>query len=201
MDEKAIFGTIAIVIAFFSYLPYFNDIFTGKTKPHAFSWLVWSLISAIIYFSQISSGGGAGAWVNAFTAIICFIIFIFGLVKGRSNIIFIDWLCLLGSGIAIMLWIITKGPLLSVILVTIIDAFGFFPTFRKSFVHPHQETVITFFLSGIKYVFAIFALQSFSLVTALFPIYLVVANWLFVGMVLVRKKKLRKQLLLVNRDS
>ena len=192
MSYKEVLGVIATAIAFVSYIPYFRDIFANKTKPHAFSWLVWSFLTAIAFFGQLTGGGGAGAWVNGFTAIVCFIIFIFGISKGRKNIVFIDWLSLAGAGVAIFFWFITKGPLLSIILITIIDALGFFPTFRKSITNPHEETVSTYFLSGLKYVFALFALDTVSVVTALFPFYLVFANWAFVVMVLARKKHLTR---------
>jgi len=190
MNYKEILGGIAVVIAFISYVPYIRDIFNNKTKPHAFSWLVYSVMTGIAFFGQIVGGGGAGAWVNGLTAIVCFVIFIFGLLKGRANIVFIDWISLLGAVVALIFWFITKGPLLSVILVTIIDALGFFPTFRKSFHKPHEETLITYFLSALKYVFALFALDTFSVVTALFPLYLVFANSAFFIMALIRKRQL-----------
>ena len=190
MNYKEILGGIAVVIAFISYVPYIRDIFNNKTKPHAFSWLVYSVMTGIAFFGQIVGGGGAGAWVNGLTAIVCFVIFIFGLLKGRANIVFIDWISLLGAVVALIFWFITKGPLLSVILVTIIDALGFFPTFRKSFHKPHEETLITYFLSALKYVFALFALDIFSVVTALFPLYLVFANSAFFIMALIRKRQL-----------
>src|SRR6185437_1900212 len=190
MNYKEILGGIAVVIAFISYVPYIRDIFNNKTKPHAFSWLVYSVMTSIAFFGQIVGGGGAGAWVNGLTAIVCFVIFIFGLLKGRANIVFIDWISLLGAVVALIFWFITKGPLLSVILVTIIDALGFFPTFRKSFHKPHEETLITYFLSALKYVFALFALDIFSVVTALFPLYLVFANSAFFIMALIRKRQL-----------
>lgn len=190
MSYKEALGIIAVIIAVVSYVPYIRDILNGKTKPHAFSWLVYSVMTGIAFFGQVVGGGGAGAWVNGLTAVVCFIIFIFGLIKGRANIVFIDWISLLGAVVALIFWLITKGPLISVILVTIIDALGFFPTFRKSFHKPHEETLITYFLSSLKYVFALFALDTFSVVTALFPLYLVVANFAFLIMALVRKKQL-----------
>ena len=190
MNYKEILGILAIVISIISYIQYFRDVFANKTKPHAFSWLVWSLLTGIAFFGQVAGGAGAGAWVNGFSTVLCFAVFILGLIKGRSNIVFIDWVSLAGAGIAILIWVITKGPLLSVVLATVIDALGFFPTFRKSYHKPHEETTIAYFLGGLKYVFAFFALDTISLVTALFPVYLIFANWAFVAMVLLRKKKM-----------
>src|SRR3990167_9255905 len=125
-------GILATLIAIYAYIPYFRNIFRGKTKPHAFSWFVWFLLTAIAFFAQVSDNAGPGAWVTGFTAVICFVIFIFGLKRGEKDIVWIDWLSLVGALLALGLWAITNEPLLSVILITLIDALGFVPTFRKS---------------------------------------------------------------------
>lgn len=190
MDYKDVLGAIAVIIAFVSYVPYFKDIFANKTKPHAFSWLIWGVLTGIAFFGQVAGGAGPGAWVTGFTAVICFIIFVFGLTKGKNNIVFIDWLSLIGAGIALLLWFITKGPLLSVIIITIIDALAFFPTFRKSFNKPREETAVTYFLSGLKFLLSIIALDNISVITALYPLSLVLMNWAFVAMLYVRRKQI-----------
>ena len=172
-EYKMILGTIAILIALAGYVPYFRDIFAGKTKPHAFSWLVWALLTGIAFFGQIFDRGGAGAWVTGFTAIVSFVIFFLALQRGEKNITLSDKWSLGGAGVALVLWYFTNSPLGSVILITIIDALGFYPTFRKSYHKPHEETMLTFFLSGLKFVIAILALQHYSVVTYLYPASLV----------------------------
>lgn len=189
MDYKQLLGILATIIAFIGYVPYFKDIFAGRTKPHAFSWFIWGSLTAIAFFGQVFDNGGPGAWVTGFTAIICFIISFLGLKKGEKNITFIDWMSLIGACIALIFWVITKGPLLSVILITIIDALGFIPTFRKSFTKPREETISTYVLSGLKFIIGILALNNFSIVTALYPFSLVVMNWAFVGMLIIRRKQ------------
>ncbi len=186
---KAILGTIAILIALAAYVPYFRDIFRRKTKPHAFSWLVWASLTGIAFFGQLSDKGGAGAWVTGVSALVSFVIFFLALQKGEKNITTSDKWSLGGAGIALVLWYITSSPLLSVILITLIDALGFYPTFRKSYHKPHEETALTFFLSGLKFVIAIIALQNYSVVTYLYPASLVLMNFIFVGMLMVRRKK------------
>ncbi len=191
MDYKIVLGIIATVIAFIGYIPYFKNIFKGKTKPHAFSWLIWGAMTAIGFAAQISGNAGPGAWVTGFTSVVTFSIFVLALFKGEKNIVLTDWLSLGGAGLSLLLWYITSGPLFSVILIVIIDAFGFFPTFRKAFHKPFEETAITFFLSGLKFVFAVFALENYSIITWLYPLYLIVANWSFVAMLIIRRKTLR----------
>lgn len=189
-EFKTILGAIAVAMALVSYVPYVRDIFLGKTKPHAFSWLVWASLTGIAFFGQVSDDGGAGTWVTGFTALVCLAIFALALTKGENQITISDTLSLAGAIIAGVLWYITKDPLGSVILITIIDAFGFYPTFRKSYYKPNEETSITYSLSGLKFVVALFALENYTIVTWLYPASLVVMNLAFVGMQMVRRKQL-----------
>lgn len=185
---KTALGIIATVIAFYSYIPYFRDIFRGKTKPHAFSWFIWLLLTAIGFLAQISDGGGAGAWATGFTALVAFFIFLTALRHGEKEITKSDWVCLTGALLAIGVWPFTDTPLLSVILITLIDALGFIPTFRKAYKKPHEETLQTYALSAIKFAIAIVALSNYSIVTILYPASLVVMNSLFVCMLLTRRR-------------
>lgn len=189
---KTFLGITATLLALYSYIPYFRDIFAGKTKPHALSWFVWFLLTAIAFVAQIKDNGGAGAWVTGFTAIVAFAIFIAAIARGEKNITKSDWLCLVGSFLAMGLWAITDSPLTAVILITVIDALGFAPTFRKAFRRPQEETMITFALSAIKFVIAIAALSNYSTVTVLYPASLVLMNGLFVAMLIIRRKQLGK---------
>lgn len=194
MDSyKTLIGIIAIGIAIISYIPYFRDIFSGKTKPHAFSWLVWGVLNAIVFVGQVSDGDGAGSWVVGFTAAVTLSIFVLSLRFGEKDIKAFDWFCLIGAGVSLLPWLVTNDPLLSVILVTIIDILGFVPTIRKSYNKPHQETLVTYVLSTVKYLLAIVALQNYSWVTVLFPLAMVVVHIFFVALLIIRRNQITPQ--------
>jgi hypothetical protein len=186
---KTALGILATVMAFVSYIPYIRNMLSGKTKPHAFSWLVWGMLTAIAFVGQVSEGAGPGAWVTGFTACVSFFIFVTALRTGEKDIAKSDWLSLVGAGIAMLLWWATSDPLIAVILITVIDALGFFPTFRKSYHKPYEETAITFAISGLKFVVAIIALENLTPTTWLYPASLVLMNGIFVVMLLIRRKQ------------
>lgn len=186
---KTALGILATLMAFFSYIPYIRNMLSGKTKPHAFSWLVWGALTAIAFVGQVSDNAGPGAWVTGFTAMVSFFIFITALRTGEKDISKSDWFSLAGAGLAMLLWWATSNPLTAVILITLIDALGFYPTFRKSYHKPHQETAITFAISGLKFIVAIIALENLTLVTWLYPASLVLMNGIFVIMLLIRRKQ------------
>jgi len=83
---KTALGIIATVMAFVSYIPYIRNMLSGKTKPHAFSWLVWGTLTAIAFVGQVSKGAGPGAWVTGFTACVSFFIFVTALRTGEKDI-------------------------------------------------------------------------------------------------------------------
>ena len=191
MEYKNIFGAVAVAVALVSYVPYFWNIFNGRTKPHAFSWLVWGVLNAIAFAGQLHDKGGAGIWAVGLTAAAMFFIFLLSLQGGEKDIRTFDWLCLSAAGVALIPWLLTNKPLVSVILITVIDALGFLPTVRKSYKKPYQETLTTFLLSTIKYALVIVALQRYTLVTILFPLSLVIMNALFVLMLVTRRRQVK----------
>ena len=185
-------GYITILIALASYSLYFKDIFLNRTKPHAFSWFIWSVLFGIAFLAQLSGNGGPGAWITGFTAVICFIISVVASFKTQEKFKMLDWVCLALALAALILWRYCGNPSLAVLLVTIAYVIGFLPTFRKAYYKPQQETAATFGLNAIKFTIAIFALSSFSVVTWLYPAVLVFVNILFVGMLIERRNALHK---------
>jgi hypothetical protein len=185
---KVALGIIATLIGLISYLPYITDTVAGRTKPHAFSWLIWAILTAIGFAAQVADKAGPGSWITGITAAACFLIFGLGVKYGERNITRFDWGCLIFSLAAIPIWIATATPVYAVILITIIDTVGFLPTYRKAWHKPSEETLVTWIVSTIKFFISLFALNNYSLVTVLYPASLVLMNGLFVVMVLWRKR-------------
>lgn len=189
MDFKILIAGVSIIMTLVGYFFYFKDIFAGKTKPHAFTWLVWASLTAIAFAGQLSDNGGPGAYVTGVTAAVSFIIFGLAVKKGEKDITKSDKLNLLGAAAALALWFVTSDPVWSVILISIVDFLGFMPTIRKSYRKPHEETLIAYVLAGLKFVLAIIALDNYSLVTWLYPASLVFANLFFVILLIVWRKR------------
>src|SRR3989338_8644305 len=192
MDYYLIFGLAAVALSFISYIPYIYHLFKNKTKPHIFSWFLWGLLAGIAFLAQINENAGPGSWVVGFTTAVCFFIAVVSYVKWkRYYITKFDWVCFIAAIFGVVLWIITDNALNAVIVVSVVDALAFVPTFRKTFINPNEETAITFVFSAITMALSLAALENFNLTTALYPASLVFTNILFVLMVLARRKKER----------
>lgn len=188
IDYKTALGLLAAVISIVGYIPYFRDMLADKTKPHAFTWLIWGILNAIAFAGQLHGKGGPGMWAVGITAAALFVIFVFALFKGEKHLKPFDWLCLGGAGVALLLWLATSDPLGSIVLITIIDAFGFLPTVRKAYAKPFQETLVTYQVNTVKYVLIVLALQHYSLITTLFPLAVGVMNGMFALMLISRRQ-------------
>ena len=189
MGTKFILGIIAVIIGLLGYVFYIRGIIKGEVKPHAFTWSVWGVLTSIAFIAQVVEGGGPGAWVTGVTALMSFVFALIGLgASSRAYIVKSDWIFFISALITIPIWLLTGNPLWSVIIITVIDVVAFAPTFRKAFKHPNTENIWTYLLSGIKFIFGIWALESFTLTTVLYPASLIVANGAFVIMVLWRTR-------------
>ena len=190
-DSTVILGLVATLISLIGFILYFKNIFAGKTMPHAFSWLIWAILTGIAFVAQVVEGAGPGAWAMGITSVACFAIFILSLLKGKRQFVLFDWISLVAAFVALFLWWFTKEPTLSIILIALTDGVGFLPTFRKAFYYPYEDTAITFAFEGLKYFISLFALEAITISTWLYPASLVLMNWLFVTFLLIRRKQVK----------
>ncbi len=190
--NKDIFGIISLVLVLASSMPYIISIARGQTKPHLFSWIIWTIPTAIVFAGQAVSQAGAGCWATGLTIVCNVFIVIFAYRYAEKNITKSDWYFFTAGLAAIPLWIITKDPLYSVILVTTIDIMGYGPTLRKSWKAPYEENALSYFLLLPKHIASLFGMQSYSLVNVLFPYAMIVVNGALVVFLLLRRKVLKK---------
>lgn len=185
-----LFGTAGTIIGVVAYIPYVLDTLTGKTKPHAFSWLISSILLFVGFGIQLMSGAGPSTWVLAAEAVPCALLFVLALFKGERDIKPIDWICLLAAFAGIILWIFVHQALLALILVMSVDTLGFVPTVRKAFMKPQEETLVNWFLIAISFGVSLFAIDSFAIESWLYSAFLFVVNVAFTLYLIVRRRQL-----------
>src|SRR5690606_35486997 len=106
---------------------------------------------------------------------------------GEQDITKSDWYSFIGSLLAIVTWALTKNPAAAAILITIIDTLAFYPTFRKSWHKPYEDSTFAFTIATVKFAISLFALENISIATFLYPLSLVVMNGAFVIMLIWRR--------------
>ncbi len=187
-----ILGAIATLIGLYGQVVYVRSIFKGQTKPHLFTWVVWGILGSIGFFAQLHDHAGPGAWALGVTAGFCLLNALLALKYGEPEITRGDKIALAASMTAILPWLMTSDPIGSVILISIIDIVAFYPTFRKSWLKPHEENLTAYNLANLKFGLSLCALHVFTINTTLYPVVIILANGAFVIMCLIRRRQLAK---------
>ena len=189
MDIKLALSFIATGLAIISYVPYIRDMLRGKTKPHAFSWLIWSIIAYIAGTAQLRSGGGFGSMVAFTTGTMALWISYYSLRHRAIAISRGDWVCLILALCSIPLWLVTHDPLLAVITISIVDLIAFWITIRKTYRLPYSENLTQNVLSTLKHILSIAAQRRYNWVTILYPLSLAITTAGFCTMILIRRSQ------------
>lgn len=187
---KQLLATVAIAVTFAMFVPYIRSIRQGRTRPHAFSWIIWALVTFVVFLAQLAGHGGAGAWPIGVSGLITiYIALLAWRAVGDRHITLMDWVFLMVALSALPVWALTADPLSAVILLTCVDLAGFGPTFRSAYLNPHHEPVAFYLLGTLRNGLAIAALQHYSLTTVLFPAAVAASNLVFVAMAVWRRQQ------------
>lgn len=190
---KELLGAAAALLAIAQAIPYIIDIFRGKTKPHLYTYFIWSVVTALAFAGQYVAGGGPGSWTTGIMAIITIGVLLLCFKYGTEDITLFDGVFLVAALVAIIPWWITKDPMLSVILATIIDVLAFFPTIRKTYNEPSSETLISYISNLIRHPLSIAALSVYSITTVIYPAALFVMNLILVLVIMTGRKMFSAQ--------
>ncbi len=194
LDYKVLLGIAATLLGISGYLPYFRDMLGRRIKPHAFSWLIWAILTLIAFTVSITKGGSAGSWVLGVQGALNLIIAAAAMRSGEMRITSLDKLCLILAFFGIALWAITMNSLWGVLISSVVDLIALIPTLTKAYRNPFEESTSLFILSGLGFVLSIFALGSISILTTLYPSVIIAANALLVSVILIRRSILGQRL-------
>jgi hypothetical protein len=177
---EIVFLIVAIIFALIGNGRYLIDVLKGKTKPHPYTWLIWSIVSAVVFFGQLVKGAGIGAIPTFIAEIFTIIIFFFSLRFGFKNIPKKDHYFLALALIGIIPWLLTKDPTISVIIVVLIDIIAFTPTLHKTWKYPASETSWLYGMNVLRHIITLFLLESHNIATTLHSIDMIIINSLMV---------------------
>ncbi len=188
---KEVLAIASLALGFATFVPYCAAMLKGTVKPHLFSWIPWTLTTAVGFWASLSHGGGYGSWLFALQAVCCAAVLVYAIFRGEKEITTLDRAAFVGSVLAVIIYIFTKDAVVSILLAATADCLGFVPTFRKSFMKPRDEPALTYIFSGTSFALSIAALSAYTFETVFYPFVLVAANYVFVLFVTHRKAALR----------
>lgn len=192
-DYHSVIGGVAVLIGVGAYGLYFRTIFRGDTKPHLFTWLIFALIDGTVFVAQVLEGAGPGSWVLLLSVVENLVVVALALKWGEKHIAKSDWTSFIAALAGIMLWRLMNDPLIAVVIAVGINIAAAYPTFRKSYARPDEESITVWAIDGARFTLGMVALVTFNLTTALFPAAIVLTNTSLVGMILYRRRQLAKR--------
>lgn len=185
---KETISTLAVILTFVAYVPYYRDILNGKTHPHIYSWSLWGLLTILLVALQIRGGAGSAMWVTASAGILCLGVVLLSLKHGNKDITTSDKIVAVLSLIAIGFWLIADQPVVSIILVMLADVFAFIPTVRKTWYKPYSETLSLYVTNAFRFSLAFLAVERYTFLSASWLILWAVINGIFSIMLIVRRR-------------
>lgn len=188
-----IFGYISAVLGIVMIIPYIRDMLLRRARPERGSWLIWTVLGSISFFSQMAKGATDSLWFTGAQTLAVLIIFIFSLKYGHGGLAKRDTKALIGAGVGLVLWYLTREASIALFIVILIDAIGVFLTAIKSYEDPGSETLTMWLMSSASGLFGAFAVGSFNPILLVYPLYIVVANLVIVAAVLLGRKRHSKK--------
>jgi hypothetical protein len=168
-------------------LPYIRDILLRTTKPERASWLIWTVLGFIAFFSQLAKGASHSLWLTGGQTVAVLVVLGLSLRYGVGGLSRRDILALAVASLGLALWYLTSEPLWALGLVIFVDSIGTLLTALKAYKDPSSETMSTWFLSGTSGIFGSFAVGEMNGALLAYPLYIVVANYLIVAAMCVGK--------------
>lgn len=181
-----------MILTFVAYIPYYRDIISGKTRPHVYSWSLWSLLTILIVALQIQGGAGPATWVTAAAGLLCVGVVFLSLRNGKKDITKSDTAVAILSLLAIVFWLFIHQPEISLTLVIVADLLAFIPTVRKSYIDPYSETLSLYITNALRFGLTLLAVEHYTYLSSAWVIAWAVGNALLSLLLIARRMKLRK---------
>jgi hypothetical protein len=176
MLEYLVFVTaLATLAAAFVYI---RSMFKGGAKPNRVSWLMWSIAPFIATAAALSNGVGWAALPVFMAGFGPFLIFISSFVIKKSywKLSSFDYVCGILSGLALILWYVTKDPNIAISFAIASDGLASVPTLTKAWAHPETESAWPFIIGIFNSLAAFGAFITWDFSEYAFPSYLIIIN-------------------------
>lgn len=169
----AIFGILSGVLSTFAYIPYIIDTLARRTTPQRASWLIWSVLGSIAFFSQVYEGATDSLWFAGVQISGTLTVFLLSIFVGAGNFLNkADYAILAAAGVGLVLWYYTESAAYALAITISISLLGGSMTVIKAYRDPESETWITWLVSFIASVCAVVSVGQFDLVLLAYPLYL-----------------------------
>lgn len=188
---------VAAAASFLTAALYIRAMFRGAAKPNRVTWLMWSIAPFIGSAAAVYSGvtwAAVPVFMMGFSPFLIFTASFFT-PKAYWKLGGFDYLCGGLSALALLLWIATMDPNISILLAIVSDAIAALPTLTKAYRQPQTESIGPFVTGVFNATVSLVVAVGWSFAEVAFPIYLLALNLLIVALlartIVQRKREVR----------
>jgi hypothetical protein len=153
-------SAISTALAIYCGIPYIFSIVRGETKPHQFSWLIFTIMNGIVMISQFLEGARASVIISVIFFLYSFVEFLLSLKYGVRDSSRLDRWLLGFALLTIVLWLLTRNNALAIWLTVLIDVFATTMLILKIKQHPGSEPFWLWFAATMAFVFTCLSLAD-----------------------------------------
>lgn len=171
------FGLMSAILSTFAYLPYIRDTWAGRTQPQRASWLIWSVLSVIAFFSQVYEGATDSLWFAGVQSAGTITVFLLSITRGVGGFLNRrDCAVLIVAAGGLVAWYFMETAVYALATTISISLLGGAVKVLKSYQNPDSETLSTWAWSFVASVCAIVAVGDLNWVILAYPLYLFTLN-------------------------
>ncbi len=189
-NAREALGALSVALALLAAAITLWQTATGEVRPHPLSWTLFGVLSGTGYWVQRTEGVVAGSWALLAMTVICFLFVAAGVAKGERHFPRREWAFLAAGCAVFLLYNVTRQPTLAAVLVTLVDALGYGPTFSRAWSKPWKDSATSFALNAVKFIPSILAMETVSIATSAYPATLIVLNGAVTAMLILRRRAL-----------
>ena len=176
MLEYLVFvAAFATLVATYVYI---SSMFKGVAKPNRVSWLMWTIAPLIAAAAAVSNGVGWAALPVFMSGFSPFLIFTASFVTKKAywKLASFDYVCGALSGLALVLWYVTRDPNVAISFAIGSDGLASIPTLTKAWNHPETESAWPFIVGVFNALTSFGAATMWTFSEYAFPAYLIAIN-------------------------
>lgn len=192
MELTLVWVFLSIFFGFISYGMLLYDIFWGDTRPHLYTFLIWTITQATATFALKEGHAGWAILPYVSGTIFVFVVFCISHFRGTKDVARFDLGCLIAALLGVGTWYVFDSPFAAVLIVTSIDLVGFIPTLRKSWHNPWEESLKFWLITGLSGLFFILALEEHNRLTLTYSLGLDGGIAVLIILCLIRRRTVKR---------
>ncbi|WP_419912433.1 hypothetical protein [Hoeflea sp.] len=201
ITHLTVFGVLSGVLSTLAFIPYVVDTSRRRTTPQRQTWLIWSALGTIAFFSQVHEGAGDSLWFAGARVSGAIIVLGLSIRLGTGRrLTTSDYLMLAGAAVGLVLWYNTDSAAYALAITISISLLGGSVTVLEAYQHPGSETMATWVVSFMASVCAILSIGRFDVLLLAYPLYLFTLHGAIVAAMVLGRMR-RRSLVCAHRDN